>query len=151
MSSPDRSAGPVTNFSACRTGLISDLLLRCGQGDETAFAAIWDTFYSVVRSKAAVDLAPDEVDQAVRRAFVSIWHNSPSYRPGRATAVDWIMAHVVPPDADTAFSAARDRPVERSNGDRGRVTPTSAEALERMHGFEGWLGAVWPPLTAHHD
>ena len=106
MSSPDRSAGPVTNFSACRTGLISDLLLHCGQGDETAFAAIWDTFYSVVRAKAAVDLAPDEVDQAVQRAFVSIWHNSPSYRPGRATAVDWIMAHVVPPDADTAFSAA---------------------------------------------
>ena len=26
MSSPDRSAGPVTDFSACRTGLISDLL-----------------------------------------------------------------------------------------------------------------------------
>ena len=105
MSLADRSAGPVTDFSACRTGLISDLLLRCGQGDEAAFAAIWDTFYSVVRAKVAVELAPDEVDQAVQRTFVSIWHNSPSYRPGRATAVEWIIGNVVPSDAATSFAA----------------------------------------------
>ena len=104
MSLADRSAGPVTDFSACRTGLISDLLLRCGQGDEAAFAAIWDTFYSVVRAAVAVHAAPDEVDEAVQRAFVSIWHNSPSYRPGGATAVEWIMGQVVPA-ADTAISA----------------------------------------------
>ena len=87
-------ASPTTCFSACRTGLISDLLLRCGHGDEAAFEAVMDIFYSVVLAAAARELPEEEVEDAVYETFVAIWHNTPDYRPGGETAVEWVMGHL---------------------------------------------------------
>jgi hypothetical protein len=89
------SPAPATGFSACRTGLVSDLLLRCGEGDSTAFEAVVDIFYSVIAAATAQHLPPGEVEAAVRRTFTTIWRRSVRYRPGGMTAVEWIMGHVV--------------------------------------------------------
>ena len=88
-------AAPGTDFSACRTGLISDLLLGCGEGDAAAFESLVDIFYSVVVAAAARHLPPGDVERAVRRTFLTIWRRSPLYRPGGATAVEWIVSQAV--------------------------------------------------------
>ena len=101
MSTPDLAHSPVPDFSACRTGLISDLLLQCGEGDVAALRALMDIFYSVVLAATALELPAEEVDGAVHRTFVAIWREAPRYRPGGATPVDWVMRHVVPSTALT--------------------------------------------------
>ena len=93
-------ATPSTSFSACRNGLISDLLLRCGEGDEAAFEAVMDIFYSVVLAARARELPEREVEGAVHGTFAAIWRSAPRYRPGGETAVEWVMGHVVPCAAD---------------------------------------------------
>ncbi len=88
------TAVPETGLSPCRIGLISDLLLRCGEGDAAAFGAVMDIFYSVVVAATELQLPPGEVEAAVDLTFVIIWRESPSYRPGGVTAVEWVMGHV---------------------------------------------------------
>jgi hypothetical protein len=85
-------------FSACRTGAISDRLLRCGEGDLAAYEALVDVFYSLVRAAVAHELPEDEVEAAVRGTFANVWRRAPCYRPGGETAVEWIMGQVVVPD-----------------------------------------------------
>ncbi len=86
---------PSTRFSACRNGLISDLLLRCGEGDVAAFESVVDIFYSVVWARTALDLPDKDVEGAVHEIFVSVWRRAPAYRPGGETAVEWVMGHGV--------------------------------------------------------
>ena len=92
---------PSTGFSACRNGLISDLLLRCGEGDVAAFEAVVDIFYSVVLAARARELPAEDVEGAVHGTFETIWRRAPRYRPGGETAVEWVMGHVVPCAADS--------------------------------------------------
>ena len=94
-SSSVAEAIPPTSFSACRNGLISDLLLRCGEGDVAAFDSVVDIFYSVVLAVRARELPEEEVEDAVRETFEAIWRWAPRYRPGGETAVEWVMGHVV--------------------------------------------------------
>ncbi len=94
------AAATLTDFSSCRTGLISDLLLRCGEGEVEAFKAVVDIFYSPLRAAWALALPADEVECAVRGSFAAIWLASPRYRPGGETAVEWIMAHAARSTAD---------------------------------------------------
>lgn len=91
------AATPSTGFSACRTGLISDLLLRCGEGDVAAFEAVMDIFYSVVLAATALEVPEEEeIEAAVLETFVAIWRRAALYRPGGETAVEWVMGHVGP-------------------------------------------------------
>lgn len=88
------AAAPSTGFAPCRTGLISSLLLRCGEGDVAAFEAVMDIFYSVVLAASALELPEEEVETAVHETFVAIWRTAALYRPGGETAVEWVMSHV---------------------------------------------------------
>jgi hypothetical protein len=90
----------MTSFSACRNGLISDLLLRCGEGEVAAFDSVVDIFYSVVLAARARELPEEDVEEAVRETFETIWRWAPRYQPGGETAVEWVMGHVVPCGAD---------------------------------------------------
>lgn len=81
---------------SCQTGFISDLLLRCGGGDEDAFVLLLDTFYPLVVATTATLVAPHRADRAVEAAFVAIWEDAPLYRPGGVSAVSWIMGRVLP-------------------------------------------------------
>ena len=90
------TASPSTSFSACRNGLISELLLRCGEGDVAAFEAVMDIFYSVVKAARARELPEEDVERAVHETFAAIWRSAPRYRPGGETAVEWVMGHVAP-------------------------------------------------------
>jgi len=112
------AATPSICFSACRTGLISDLLLQCGAGDVAAFEAIMNIFYSVVRAATTLELPEEEVDHVVHGTFVAIWRASPGYRPGGATPVEWIMGHAAGAASDCRERAASALPVPNGGGRR---------------------------------
>ena len=89
------AAPPVTAHGSCQTGLISDLLLRCGCGDEDAFVLLLDTFYPVAFATTATLVSQQDIDRSVEAAFVSIWEDALLYRPGGVSSVSWIMRHVI--------------------------------------------------------
>jgi hypothetical protein len=89
---------------SCRNGLISELLLSSGRGDEAAFARLLDLVYPLVAAAAAVEVAAAAAVEiaaaaavevaaaaAVEVALVSVWRAAPTYRPGAVSAVDWIV------------------------------------------------------------
>jgi len=72
---------------SCQTGFVSDLLLRCGHGDEAAFGRLFDLCYPIV----AGALISAAADRTVVDAFVAVWSNAPGFRAGEVSAVQWIL------------------------------------------------------------
>ena len=110
-------------LGSCQTGFISDLLLRCGCGDEDAFVLLFDTFYPLVVATTATLVSPHGADRAVEAAFVAIWEDAPLYRPGGGSSVSWIMGHVI--DACTPTQEASFMPA----GESGFASPLASPVL----------------------
>ena len=96
---------PVTVAVAwtCETGLVSDLLLRCGRGDHVALARLFDLVGPLVTAVVAERAEPEQVPDRLTAAFAEVWRCSPGYRPavhgatgaaGGTGAVGWILARV---------------------------------------------------------
>lgn len=93
---PVHPAAPlVAAYGSCQTGLISDLLLRCGRSDEEAFALLFDTFHPLAHAITATLVSQQDIDRSVQAAFVTIWEDAALYRPGTVSSVSWIMGHVI--------------------------------------------------------
>ena len=88
-----RSDTPTNGWS-CETGFVSDLLVRCGRSDQGALALLFDMLCPVVTSAVSLGVEAPRVSDGVRDAFVRIWRDSPEYRPGQVSAVEWIMDRV---------------------------------------------------------
>ena len=74
---------------------LSNLLVRVGQGDRQAFAALYQAtsaklFGFALRILSRRDLA----EEALQDAFVNIWHHAGSYRQDKASAMTWMTAIV---------------------------------------------------------
>jgi hypothetical protein len=84
----------------CETGLVSDLLLRCGRGDVAALARLFDLVAPVVTAVVAEQVEPEQVPDGLTAAFAEVWRCAPGYRPGAigasggTGAVGWILARV---------------------------------------------------------
>ncbi len=83
----------------CETGLVSDLLLRCGRGDTVALGRLFDLVGPVVTALVSERVAPEQVPDRLTAAFAEVWRRAPSYRsaPDGASgngAVAWILARV---------------------------------------------------------
>ena len=62
-------------------GFITDLVLRCGRGEEAALAKLFDLTYFLVSSIVRRDAEPSPgIDDKVVAAFVRIWQYSPVVR-----------------------------------------------------------------------
>lgn len=74
-------------------GFVTALVLRCGQGDESALLALMELLYGPVRARLAVADLPDaEADELVRRAFVHIWRRAASYdASNQAGVISWLL------------------------------------------------------------
>jgi len=75
-------------------GAITELVVRCGHGDEEALGRLLDLFYSPVRAAISQQLPTRPVDGLVMEAFVHLWRRAPSYRPGEQGPVEWVMDQV---------------------------------------------------------
>ncbi|WP_212755326.1 ECF RNA polymerase sigma factor SigK [Flexivirga aerilata] len=142
---------------------LSDLLQQVGQGDERAFARLYDEAAARLHGlvcRVVVDRTlAEEVTQEV---FLEIWRGSPGFDAGRGSALSWMftIAHrkavdrVRAVDAsrrrDTAYTAEQNAPSydstaeqvdDRMRADRvraaiGTLTGRQREAVELAY-FEG--------------
>ena len=73
---------------------IDELLRRAGQGDEAAFARLYDVMIPLVLCVARLLTGPDEVEAVAERACVDVWRMSPGYQRSGVGPLSWIAALV---------------------------------------------------------
>jgi len=79
--------GPGT----CR-GFVTELVLRCGRGDESALMTLLDLFHAPARAKLVPRVGADHVDDVLVEAFARLWREAPSFTPGRRRgAAAWVL------------------------------------------------------------
>jgi RNA polymerase sigma factor (sigma-70 family) len=99
------TAAPFTRTpdisSPCR-GLLSNLVIRCGEGDESAIGELFDlTYFLVVRIVDRGPLTSVGADDRVVEAFRRIWQRAPTYQPDEQGVLSWVF--------DQAHDQARDQ------------------------------------------
>ncbi len=88
------------------SGLITQLVLRCGQGDESALGELFDlTFFLVAAVVKRDALSPTGFDDEVVDAFRRIWGRSAAYEPTASGVLAWVFDQVVDEETDAASHA----------------------------------------------
>jgi RNA polymerase sigma-70 factor, ECF subfamily len=113
------------------------LMARAGQGDEAAFAELYDglaaTVYGIV---LRVLRDPGHAEEVAQEVFVEVWRLAPRYRTERGSVRAWVatIAHRRAVDRVRSEQASRDRQAraERQEIDVGEdVGVVVTERLER--------------------
>ena len=77
-------------------GLLTNLVVRCGLGDETALGELFDLTFFVVAATVKRGVASSTgVDDEVVEAFGRIWHRAATYEPKRADVLAWLLNQAV--------------------------------------------------------
>lgn len=106
-----RAAAPPPD-PAQRAERTAELLRRSGEGDEQAFAELYDetsrTVYGLV---ARVTRAPEPAAEVVQEVYLMAWQQSARFDPGRGTVLAWLctMAHRRAVDRVRQSQRERDR------------------------------------------
>ncbi|GAB3485592.1 sigma-70 family RNA polymerase sigma factor [Flexivirga lutea] len=92
--------------------VLADLLRQVGQGDEAAFAQLYDATAARVHGlvcRVLIDRAISE--EVTQEVFLEIWRTSPRFDPGRGSALSWLftIAHRKAVDRVRSVDAARQR------------------------------------------
>ena len=86
-------------------GFITNLVLRCGQGDEAALGELFDlTFFLVASAVNRGTLSPAGVDDEVVGAFRRIWRRSSGYQPTERGVLAWVFDQAL--DLEDACAAS---------------------------------------------
>jgi hypothetical protein len=90
VSRTDRQATRTRTPSDC-PGFITELILRCGRGDEAALGPLFDLFYAPVAAAVAQPDRPGTAGELVHEAFVRVWRHAPTFVPGDLGPVEWVL------------------------------------------------------------
>jgi RNA polymerase sigma-70 factor, ECF subfamily len=82
-----------TNVEDARRARLNDALLRTGQGDRSAFEAL----YLATSAKlfgVCLRIFPNrhEAEEALQDAYLTIWNRASSFQSGRASPISWLVA-----------------------------------------------------------
>ena len=89
-------ATPVLALPEPCHGLVTDMVRRCGRGDETALGELFDlTFFMVAALVGRGTLSPAGVDDEVVEAFRRIWRRSGDYAPSDQGVLAWVVDQVL--------------------------------------------------------
>ncbi len=142
---------------------LADLLLQVGQGDDAAFATLYDATAARVHGlvcRVLVDRAMSE--EVTQEVFLEVWRSSPRFDPSRGSALSWLftIAHGKAVDRvrstesarhrDTAYVVTQNEPEYDSTAELvdgsmradvvraaiGQLSPVQREAVELAY-FEG--------------
>ena len=91
MPGPDRHITRPRASADC-PGFITDLILRCGRGDEAALGRLFNVLHAPVSAALAQD-RPEARDELVLEVFRRLWRHAPTFVPGEHGAVAWAMQH----------------------------------------------------------
>jgi DNA-directed RNA polymerase specialized sigma24 family protein len=75
-------------------GFITDLLVRCGRGDEAALGRLFDLFHRQVSAAMGARGGSAPLDEQVLEVFVRLWQQAPRFEAGAMGPVAWVMALV---------------------------------------------------------
>jgi RNA polymerase sigma-70 factor (ECF subfamily) len=112
---------------------LNDLLAQVAEGDQSAFAALYDQTASRVLGlvrRLLKDFAQSE--EVTQEIFVEIWRNSKRYDPNKGSALTWIltMAHRRAVDRIRASQSSRDRDTRIGIRDLDREYDSVSESVE---------------------
>ncbi|MFC6705503.1 ECF RNA polymerase sigma factor SigK [Flexivirga alba] len=142
---------------------LADLLRQVGQGDDAAFATLYDATAARVHGlvcRVLVDRAMSE--EVTQEVFLEVWRSSPRFDPSRGSALSWLftIAHRKAVDRvrstesarhrDTAYVVTQNEPEYDSTAELvdgslradlvraaiGQLSPVQREAVELAY-FEG--------------
>lgn len=91
---------------------LNELLVRCGRGDESAFADLYDAAGSSVFGLARrVIRDPSRAEEVAQEVFIQVWQSAARFDPARGTAKSWLLtlAHRRAVDAIRHDQAATNR------------------------------------------
>ncbi|MDX6325449.1 MAG: hypothetical protein QOK15_1803 [Nocardioidaceae bacterium] len=114
-------------------GFVTDLVVRCGQGDDAALALLFDLFHPLVGSLAVAHAPDHEVTDVVLEAFTRVWQRAPTFRPDAHNAVAWVCSELSSSVAGRAAVSRRrpaPHPGEQKRGGAVRRGSASAAVLE---------------------
>jgi hypothetical protein len=81
---------PRPRASRC-PGYITDLLLRCAQGESSALVRLFDVLHPLVRAMVEDAARSTQPDDVVVEVFGRLWRQAPAYDPKTRTAVGWVV------------------------------------------------------------
>ena len=93
MFEPDRYMGVARAYDRS-PGFITDLVLRCGRGDEAALDRLFDLFYGLVLAVLKQQGPAEPEEELVIEAFVHLWRRAPTYNPGDQSPVEWVINQI---------------------------------------------------------
>jgi RNA polymerase sigma-70 factor (ECF subfamily) len=109
------------------------LLRRCGDGDETAVAELYDRHGRVAYGLALrIVRDPDLAQDAVQEGFLAVWRTAGAFVPERAKPSTWILTLVHRRAVDLVRREERRRPDPLDEVAEGSGPDTDEQA---------WLGA----------
>ena len=98
-------ATPAPPVSDRCQGFITNLVVRCGHGDEAALGELFDlTFFVVAAAVNRGALPSSGADDEVVEAFRRIWSRSSRYRPTERGVLAWVFDQALDVESTTAAS-----------------------------------------------
>ncbi|MFO1106558.1 MAG: sigma-70 family RNA polymerase sigma factor [Amaricoccus sp.] len=72
---------------------LEEMLARCGLGDRAAFRSLYAAAGPKLFGVTLRILGNrSDAEEAVQESFVKIWHHAGRYRPGRGSAIGWLVS-----------------------------------------------------------
>lgn len=124
------------------------LLSRCGLGDQTAFAALYDATSAKLYGVALRILRREAwAEEALQEAYVKIWRHAESYNPARGRPMTWMINVVRNQALDLLRRADYRAQEEEWNPDKDQRVSTEnpavlAETSQEMQRVLGCLGLL---------
>lgn len=88
---PRRASHKATSPADSCPGVITDLVLRCGRGDEKALGLLFDLFYRPVFAAVGQQVPTGHQEELVMKVFLNLWRQASTYHPDAQSAIDWVM------------------------------------------------------------
>ncbi|WP_019549398.1 ECF RNA polymerase sigma factor SigK [Streptomyces sulphureus] len=127
MREPVRIEGGATGAPS-----LEEMLARVAQGDQDAFASVYDTVAGPVLGLVRSVLRdPAQSEEVAQEVLVEVWRLAAHFDPARGGATSWVMtlAHRRAVDRVRSSQAASDRDARAAQLDR---TPAYDEVVEQV-------------------
>ncbi|CEA09771.1 ECF RNA polymerase sigma factor SigK [Arthrobacter saudimassiliensis] len=139
----------ATHEPGARDGL-EDLVRRSGQGDEAAFAALYDATSATVYGLAVrVTRSPELAAEVVQETYLMAWQQSARFDASRGSVPAWLCTLAHRRAVDRIRQTAREREREQTYEQRRAETPTDqtwqeVEQTMDTHEVRAGLGHLTP-------
>ncbi|MFI6375003.1 ECF RNA polymerase sigma factor SigK [Streptomyces sp. NPDC050546] len=112
---------------------LNQLLIRAADGDEEAFAALYDALaHTVLGLTCRVVRDKAQAEEVTQDVMVEVWRTADRYRPARGAARNWVLtlAHRRAVDRVRSVAAGRARELRAAVQEQERSFDTVAEEVE---------------------